>query len=117
MEGRQLAFMSRHHPSDGALASIGYGGDGGGVALLSPSSPLREPDVAAMMANNLGMHSQLLNSADKSVTALNLSTYTAGEDAGRLAMLAKEFGLARMRHPKRQLRKHTFMVSFVMYVF
>ena len=34
----------------------------------------------------------------------HLSTYTAGEDAGRLATLAKEFGLSRTRAPKSQVR-------------
>ncbi|KAL7539182.1 hypothetical protein ACHAXR_011425 [Thalassiosira sp. AJA248-18] len=34
----------------------------------------------------------------------HLSTYTAGEDSGRLATLAKEFGLSRMRAPKSQVR-------------
>ena len=35
----------------------------------------------------------------------HLSTYTAGEDAGRLATLAKEFGLSRTRAPKTQIRE------------
>lgn len=34
----------------------------------------------------------------------HLSTYTAGEDAGRLATLAKEFGLSRQRMPREQVR-------------
>lgn len=86
MSDRPLAFMSSRHPSDGALAA---GVGGGGVALLMPSSPLREPGIGTF-------------------PPLNLSTYTAGEDAGRLAMLAKEMGLSRMRSPKPQLRKHAF---------
>ena len=35
----------------------------------------------------------------------HLSTYTAGEDAGRLATMAKEFGLQRVRAPKIQVRQ------------
>lgn len=49
---------------------------GGGVAVLSPSE-----------------------------IPIHLSTYTPGEDFGRLAMLAKEFGLARIRKQKKQIRK------------
>jgi len=37
--------------------------------------------------------------------ASHLSTYTAGEDAGRLATLAKEFGLSRVRPPRNQIRE------------
>ena len=91
MEEKSLAFMSSH-PSDGALTSVG---GGGGVAVMLPTLPLHE----------LRRDSTAISSS-----ALNLSTYTAGEDAGRLAMLAKEFGLARVRSQKRQLRKHTFKV-------
>ena len=86
MEGRPLAFSN--HCSENALSSVGGGVEGGG-------------GVAVMM----------MPQADTiSSTALNLSTYTAGEDAGRLALLAKEFGLAKIRPPKRQIRKHTFKV-------
>lgn len=56
---------------------------------MLPSSPMHEPDARVM-------------------PPLSLSTYTAGEDAGRLAMMAKEFGLARRRSAKPQLRKHAF---------
>ena len=37
--------------------------------------------------------------------AAHLSTYTAGEDAGRLATMAKEFGLSRVRPPRNQIRE------------
>ncbi|KAL7463688.1 hypothetical protein ACHAXS_004044 [Conticribra weissflogii] len=37
--------------------------------------------------------------------ASHLSTYTAGEDAGRLATLAKEFGLSKVRPPRHQIRE------------
>ena len=45
-----------------------------------------------------------------------LYTYSqAGEDQGRLASLAKEFGLAKGRRQKRQIRKkHTFKVILVL---
>lgn len=33
-----------------------------------------------------------------------MTTYTAGEDAGRLALLAKEFGLAKRREPREDVR-------------
>jgi len=42
--------------------------------------------------------------ATSSSLPIHLSTYTAGEDAGRLATLAKEFGLSRTRAPKSQVR-------------
>mmetsp|Transcript_26639 Transcript_26639/g.63883 ORF Transcript_26639/g.63883 Transcript_26639/m.63883 type:complete len:428 (-) Transcript_26639:3297-4580(-) len=110
MEESPLAFVSnRHHPSEGALTSIG--GGGGGVVLLSPTCPLLKPGSGA--ANN-GILDYLQPSSPVSAlhnnptSALSLSTYTAGEDAGRLAMLAKELGLARTRPPKRQIRKHSF---------
>ena len=39
----------------------------------------------------------------------------AGEDQGRLASMAKEFGLAKGRRQKQQIRKkHTFKVRFVL---
>lgn len=44
------------------------------------------------------------NANDGNNNPVHLSTYTAGEDAGRLATLAKEFGLSRMRAPKSQVR-------------
>ena len=34
----------------------------------------------------------------------HMTTYTAGEDAGRLASLAKEFGLAKRREPREGVR-------------
>jgi proton-coupled amino acid transporter len=37
--------------------------------------------------------------------ASHLSTYTVGEDDGRLAEMAKEFGLARQRQPRLQIRE------------
>mmetsp|Transcript_2104 Transcript_2104/g.4662 ORF Transcript_2104/g.4662 Transcript_2104/m.4662 type:complete len:607 (-) Transcript_2104:264-2084(-) len=37
-------------------------------------------------------------------SAGHMSTYTAGEDAGRLATIAKEFGLSRTRAPRDQVR-------------
>ena len=92
MEGRPLAFSN--HCSENALSSSAGGGGiegGGGVAVMMM------PQATDTISS----------------TALNhLSTYTAGEDAGRLALLAKEFGLARMRPPKRQIRKHTFKVRW-----
>ena len=33
-----------------------------------------------------------------------MTTYTAGEDDGRLASLAKEFGLAKRREPREDVR-------------
>ena len=62
-------------------------------------------------ASSLHLHTQQSNDANTNACVpLNMSTYTAGEDAGRLAMLAKEFGLARIRSQKSQLRKHAFKV-------
>lgn len=98
MEGRPLGFIS-NHCSENTLSSVGgggmSGGGAGGVAIMMPSSPLKEP----------------VDTSSSSNTALNLSTYTAGEDAGRLALMAKEFGLSRIRPQKRQIRRHTFMVN------
>ena len=37
----------------------------------------------------------------------HLKTYTAGEDAGRLAAMAKQFGLEKQREPRRQVRDPT----------
>lgn len=36
---------------------------------------------------------------------IHLKTYTAGEDSSRLAEMAKEFGLARQRQPRNQVRE------------
>ena len=36
---------------------------------------------------------------------IHLKTYTAGEDGSRLAEMAKEFGLARQRQPRKQVRE------------
>ena len=36
---------------------------------------------------------------------IHLKTYTAGEDGSRLAELAREFGLARQRQPRKQVRE------------
>mmetsp|Transcript_31655 Transcript_31655/g.68348 ORF Transcript_31655/g.68348 Transcript_31655/m.68348 type:complete len:439 (+) Transcript_31655:202-1518(+) len=118
MEDRTLSTFISTHSSHGALASIGVSGascGGGDMSLLLPSSPLHKSgnnnsnNVGCVMNNpNTFLPSSSSSSAAHHNTALNLSTYTAGEDAGRLAMMAKEFGLARMRPPKRQLRKHAF---------
>ncbi len=79
------------------------------MPLLLPSSPLRDPPG---ISNACSWSSSATRDRDASRNAaLSLSTYTAGEDAGRLAMMAKEFGLARTRRSKRQLRKHAFKVS------
>ncbi|CAB9526066.1 Vacuolar amino acid transporter 3 [Seminavis robusta] len=43
----------------------------------------------------------------KQPNAAHLKTYTAGEDEGRLAEMAKEFGLAHQRQPKKQVRDET----------
>jgi proton-coupled amino acid transporter len=43
--------------------------------------------------------------ADYSPVATHLKTYTAGEDASRLAASAKEFGLLNMRQPRTQVRE------------
>ena len=43
-------------------------------------------------------------SLSQSEVPMHLSTYTPGEDFGRLAKLAKEFGLARIRNQKKQIR-------------
>ena len=102
MEGRPLGFVSQCSSSS-ALHSDSSGA--GGVAIMMmPSSPLRGGpiDTAAV-------------SSTSSNTALNLSTYTAGEDAGRLALMAKEFGLSRIRPQKRQIRRHTFKVNILYY--
>jgi len=41
--------------------------------------------------------------------------HQAGEDQGRLASMAKEFGLAKGRRQKQQIRKkHAFKVIFVL---
>lgn len=91
--------MSSRHSSDNALTSLVGGSVGaGGVAVMLPSSPLLHEQSVVTPNVNGGVNGSM---------ALNLSTYTAGEDSGRLAILAKEFGLARIRSPKRQIR-HTF---------
>eukprot|EP00571_Detonula_confervacea_P012376 CAMPEP_0172302698 /NCGR_PEP_ID=MMETSP1058-20130122/4368_1 /TAXON_ID=83371 /ORGANISM="Detonula confervacea, Strain CCMP 353" /LENGTH=418 /DNA_ID=CAMNT_0013013273 /DNA_START=59 /DNA_END=1315 /DNA_ORIENTATION=- len=107
MEDRPLSFVSNHHHrSANALTSVG---SGDGLALQLPSSPLHTLDAAnRSILKKTDPHSQLSMLYNKPLTALNLSTYTAGEDGGRLAMLAKEFGLARMRPPKPQHREHAF---------
>ena len=90
-----MTFVT-NSPSEGALSSLAM--DGGGVAFMQPASSLH-------------LHTQQSNDANTNACVpLNMSTYTAGEDAGRLAMLAKEFGLARIRSQKSQLRKHAFKV-------
>lgn len=35
----------------------------------------------------------------------HMTTYTAGEDAGRMASMAKEFGLAKRREPRDGVRE------------
>ncbi len=45
------------------------------------------------------------SSSSQPDTPIHLSTYTPGEDFGRLARLAMEFGLARARNQKKQVRK------------
>mmetsp|Transcript_12173 Transcript_12173/g.21685 ORF Transcript_12173/g.21685 Transcript_12173/m.21685 type:complete len:615 (+) Transcript_12173:81-1925(+) len=49
-------------------------------------------------------NSTAASSSAQQLPVNHLSTYTAGEDAGRLATLAKEFGLSRTRAPKSQVR-------------
>lgn len=74
-------------------------GAAGGVAVLSPPSmTMREHQ-----AQTLGRF--MPPSSSQSEIPAHLSTYTPGEDFGRLAMLAKEFGLARIRNQKNQIRK------------
>lgn len=44
------------------------------------------------------------NALPPSPKPTHMTTYTAGEDAGRLASLAKEFGLAKRREPREGVR-------------
>jgi hypothetical protein len=77
-----------------------HGAAGGVVAvMMSPSMPVRE-----QQAQTLAMLF-MPQSSSQSEIPVHLSTYTPGEDFGRLAMLAKEFGLARIRNQKNQIRK------------
>jgi hypothetical protein len=60
------------------------------------------PSAAAPLptsSNNYGSLQQ-----QTSQQQVSMSTYTAGEDSGRLATLAKEFGLSRQRPPRPQIR-------------
>lgn len=97
MEGRRHSFASSHHPFDDALAFHG------GSSLPSPFSHPRESGgrVASVACE----------SGEAYLAALGASTYVAGEDAGRLARVAREFGLTRTRPPRRQLRKHACTVN------
>lgn len=79
----------------------GYGdAAAGNVAVLSPR--------ITTIHSQASLTTRLLVSPLSSPQAtmpIHLSTYTPGEDFGRLAMLAKEFGLERIRNQKNQIRK------------
>mmetsp|Transcript_24571 Transcript_24571/g.36062 ORF Transcript_24571/g.36062 Transcript_24571/m.36062 type:complete len:572 (-) Transcript_24571:140-1855(-) len=55
-------------------------------------------------ANNTLTHVPNDTNDNKHKIGLHLKTYTAGEDASRLAAAAKELGLARHRNPRAQVR-------------
>eukprot|EP00573_Skeletonema_grethae_P006943 CAMPEP_0201710940 /NCGR_PEP_ID=MMETSP0578-20130828/58888_1 /ASSEMBLY_ACC=CAM_ASM_000663 /TAXON_ID=267565 /ORGANISM="Skeletonema grethea, Strain CCMP 1804" /LENGTH=381 /DNA_ID=CAMNT_0048199983 /DNA_START=91 /DNA_END=1236 /DNA_ORIENTATION=+ len=65
----------------------------------TPSMPMREQQAEIILARFMPP------SLSQSDIPNHLSTYTPGEDFGRLAKLAKEFGLARIRNQKKQIRK------------
>jgi hypothetical protein len=115
-----LAFvLSKHHASESALD----GGDGTALPFSISPPPLHEhePDVGGGGLAHASASDPPPSSSTTRVTPLSapatvtppghLSTYTAGEDGGRLASMAKEFGLARTRLAKAQVRRHTFTVS------
>ena len=78
----------------------GYGDAAAGdVAVLSPR--ITTIHSQASLARLLG--SPL--SSQQARMPIHLSTYTPGEDFGRLATLAKEFGLERIRNQRNQIRK------------
>lgn len=60
-------------------------------------------EITSTNANDKGGATAVPTTSSSSLP-VHLSTYTAGEDAGRLATLAKEFGLSRTRAPKSQVR-------------
>eukprot|EP00984_Skeletonema_dohrnii_P003196 scaffold1065_cov114-Skeletonema_dohrnii-CCMP3373.AAC.5 len=63
------------------------------------STPMRAQQAEIILARFMPP------SPSQSDIPIHLSTYTPGEDFGRLAKLAKEFGLARIRNQKKQIRK------------
>ncbi len=65
----------------------------------APSMPMREQQAEIILARFMPP------SLSQSDIPNHLSTYTPGEDFGRLAKLAKEFGLARIRNQKKQIRQ------------
>ena len=81
------------------VSSYGGTAGSGGVAVLSPlPMPIRQQaQILTSSVPQLSFQSETL--------PLHLSTYTSGEDFGRLAFLPKEFGLARIRTQKNQIRK------------
>ena len=120
MSSRPLSFVSSRH-SENALS------------IMKPSSPLNKPstldDITTTKTSpsqlNLCTYtvsSNLIKEFYDDVRCIYLTYFVsshihiqAGEDQGRLASLAKEFGLAKGRRQKRQIRKkHTFKVIFVL---
>ena len=55
-------------------------------------------------ATNYGSTAPVEGNLPPSPKPTHMTTYTAGEDAGRLASLAKEFGLAKRREPREGVR-------------
>jgi hypothetical protein len=79
----------------------GYGDAAAGdVAVLSPR---RITTIHSQASLTRLLVSPLFS--PQATMPIHLSTYTPGEDFGRLAMLAKEFGLERIRNQKNQIRK------------
>ena len=69
----------------------------GDVAVLSPRTIHSQASLTRLLVSPLF--------SPQATMPIHLSTYTPGEDFGRLAMLAKEFGLERIRNQKNQIRK------------
>lgn len=74
-----------------------------------PSRPSRDQQAGLLEEDDqlvpLRDTTPLLGLATPSPSAAHVKTYTAGEDAGRLQEMAKEFGLQHSRQPRRQVRK------------
>eukprot|EP00986_Skeletonema_menzelii_P000498 scaffold150_cov151-Skeletonema_menzelii.AAC.1 len=68
-------------------------------STYAPSVPMRAQQAEIMLAGFMPPSSAQPN------IPIHLSTYTPGEDFGRLAKLAMEFGLTRIRNQKKQVRK------------
>jgi len=51
------------------------------------------------------LHKSDYGASNGTSSKLHMQTYTAGEDNNRLAEMAKEFGLERIREPRRQVRE------------